>query len=388
LTLVQAWLTDAGIDLKTIGLLSMVQFPYTFKFFWSPLMDRYSLPFLGKRQGWMLVAQLGMFTSVAMLALYNPSKDVLMVSAVAVLISFFGASHDIVVDAYRRDILDDDELGFGASLASNAYLIGYRFLATVFGLAIADKCGWSTSFLVLAAFCLIGIVGTLIAPKPKKVQSPKNLREAVVLPFLNYLSRSGAVEMLIFLLAYSMGDNIASNLQVTFYLKMGYTKTEIAYASKIVGFTGMFVGGLAGGVMLFKYSLKKCLLWFGGLRAISILGFALMAQLVTAVWVNRIVLMGSVILFETLCIGACTAAYSAFMLKLCDRRFSATQFALLSSLMGISRVFIPSVAGYVAEPFGWPTFFVICASFAIPALLMIIFRYDKWQSSMPETEGA
>jgi MFS transporter, PAT family, beta-lactamase induction signal transducer AmpG len=381
LTLVQGWLTDVGINLKTIGLVSLVQFPYTFKFLWSPFMDRFALPFLGKRQGWMFVCQIGMFLSVAGLAMYNPTTEIFMVTFTAVLISFFGASHDIVVDAYRRDILDDSELGFGASLASNAYLIGYRFLATVLGLTMADKFGWATSFMILAALCLVGIVGTLIAPQPvREVAAPKTVRDAVVLPFLNYLSRSGAIEMLIFLFIYKLGDNFATNLQTTFYLKLGYTKTEIAYASKIVGFSGMFIGGMVGGVLLFKYSIKKCLLWFGSLQAISILGFALMNELITSAVINRLVLMGSVIGFETFCIGMSTAAYSAFMLKLCDRRFSATQFALLSSFMGIPRVFVPGWAGYVAEPFGWTNFFIFSFLLAIPGVLMVYFRADKWES--------
>jgi PAT family beta-lactamase induction signal transducer AmpG len=325
-------------------------------------MDRYPLPFLGRRQGWMLVAQICMFFSVASLGLFDPTKEVFLITAVAVLVSFFGASHDVVADAYRRDVLEDEEIGFGTSVASNAYLVGYRFLATVLGLTIADKFGWRAAFFVLAGACLVGIIGTLIAPQPSRIiAGPKSVRDAVVLPFLNYLSRSGAVEMLLFILAYKIGDNFASNLQTTFYLKIGYSKTEIAFASKVVGFIGRF----------------------GSLQAISILGFAVMNEMVTKPWVDRLVLMGCVIGFETFCIGMSTTAYSAFMLKLCDRRFSATQFALLSSFMGIPRVFIPGWAGYVAEPFGWTKFFIFSALLALPGLLMVYFRADKWEASLP-----
>ncbi len=386
ISLIQTWLTDAHIDLKTIGLVSLVQFPYTFKFIWSPVMDRFSLPFLGKRQGWMLVSQIAMAIAVFALGSCNPASEVKLVTIIAILISFFGASHDIVIDAYRRDVLEDSELGFGASLASNAYLVGYRFLTVVLGLTLADKLGWQTAFTVLSGLCLVGVIGTFIAPKPaREVATPKTLKDAVVLPFVNFLSRPMALEILLFLVLYKIGDNFAANLQSTFYLKLGYSKTEIAFMSKVVGFTAMFSGGMIGGLMLFKYSIKKCLWWFGIVQAVSLLGFALMNALSASAIINRLVLMGSAVGFETFSIGMSTAAYAAFMLKLCDRRFSATQFALLSSFMGIPRTFIPGLAGYVAEPFGWTNFFIFSFVLALPGLVMIYFRGDKWQASLPAT---
>jgi PAT family beta-lactamase induction signal transducer AmpG len=383
LTLVQTWFTDAGIDIKTIGLVSLVQLPYTLKFLWSPVMDRFTI-FGSRRKGWMYVSQAGMFICILGLSLFDPKSTIYPVLILSFLISFFGASHDIVVDAFRRDVLDDDELGFGSAVATNSYLIGFRFLTTVFGLALAEWTSWSFVFMVFAGLCILGFIGTMIAPNPvKEVSSPKNIKEAVINPFLNYLTRPGAFEILIFILLYKVGDNFAANLLTTFYLKIGYIKTEIAAIGKLVGFWGTFIGTFIGGFFLLKFSIRKCLLWFGFFQAISTLGFALMNELVTNGVINRLYALGAVVGFETITSGMGTAAFSAFMLKLTDRRFSATQFALLTSFMGIPRVVIPGWAGYVAEPFGWTNFFIFSTLIAIPGMLMVFFRGKKWEESMP-----
>lgn len=384
ITLIQSWFTDAQIDIKTIGLISLVQFPYTFKFLWSPLMDRYQLPFLGRRQGWMLVSQIGMIVLISSLALFDPLKNANIIAAIAVAISFFGASHDIVIDAYKRDIFDEDELGFGSALSNNAYLVGYRFLATALGLAMAQFLSWPITFLILGAAGAIGVIGTFLSPKPiKEVQFPKNLRDAVILPFKDYLSRPGAYEIILFILLYKIGDNFAANLLTTFYLKIGYTKAQIAAMGKMIGFAATFIGGFIGGFFMMRVSIRKCLFWFGLLQIASTAGFAWLSEATSELGSAPLSYLGIVVGFENLTAGMGTAAYAAFMLRLCDRRFSATQFALLSSLMGVPRVFIPAWAGYIAEPFGWTNFFLFSTFIAFPGMLMIVFRSEAWEKSLP-----
>jgi PAT family beta-lactamase induction signal transducer AmpG len=307
-----------------------------------------------------------------------------LIIAFAFLVSFFGASHDIVIDAYRRDILDEDELGFGSAVSTNSYLIGFRFLTTVLGLALADFTSWQNVFLFFGVLCGLGMIGTFIAPKPaKEASSPKNIKDAIILPFLNYLTRPGALEILLFILLYKVGDNFAANLLTTFYLKIGFAKTEIAGIGKLVGFWATFTGTFIGGFFLLRFSIRRCLLWFGAFQAVSTLGFAFLNEAILANSINRLVALGMAVGFENLTAGMGTAAFSAFMLKLSDRRFSATQYALLTSFMGIPRVVIPGWAGYVAEPLGWTQFFVFSTFIAAPGLLMVYFRGKKWEESLP-----
>jgi len=249
---------------------------------------------------------------------------------------------------------------------------------------LADFTSWQNVFAFFALLCGLGLIGTFIAPNPaKEVSSPKNIKDAIVLPFINYLSRPGAIEILVFILLYKVGDNFAANLLTTFYLKIGYAKTEIAGIGKLVGFWATFTGTFIGGFFLLRYSIRRCLLWFGGFQAISTLGFALLHEAVLANSMNRLLALGLAVGFENITSGMGTAAFAAFMLKLSDRRFSATQFALLTSFMGIPRVVIPGWAGYVAEPLGWTQFFVFSTFIALPGLLMIYFRGKKWEESLP-----
>jgi len=377
LTLVQAWMTKFGVDLKTIGLAGLVGMPYTVKFVWAPFMDRFVPPFLGRRRGWMLLAQLLMMASIGALGFFNPTDDLMIILSLACVVSFAGASHDIVIDAYRRDILEDSQLGFGSAVATNSYLIGYKYLATVLGLYLGDVLPWHLVFLVLASVCALGMVGTFLAKNPKgQAAPPKNIRDAIVLPFLDYLKRPGAWEILLFILLYKIGDNLASNLMTPFYLKIGFSLKEIAVMAKAVGFWCMFGGGLIGGILLARYSIRTCLLGFGILQALSTLAFVWLAQVG-----NSLQVLGVVVGFENLTAGMGSAAFSAFMLRLCNVRFSATQFALLTSFMGIPRTIIPSIAGFIAEPLGWSAFFTISTVIAIPGLLMILFRAKKWEKS-------
>jgi PAT family beta-lactamase induction signal transducer AmpG len=379
LTVLQAWLTKSGIDRKTVGLAILVQMPYTWKFVWSPLMDRFVPPFLGRRRGWMLVSQLLMIVSIVAMGQFDPAHAIVPILALATLISFAGASHDIVIDAYRRDVLDESELGFGSAVAVNSYLIGFRYIGVVLGLLLGDKLPWSQVFMILAGFVVIGVIGTVIAVEPRDgIAAPRSLREAVVNPFLDYLRRPGAIEILLFILLYKLGDNLASALLTMFYIKVGFTLTQLSVYYKVVSFWGTFCGGLIGGALMTRYSIRKCLLAFGVFQGVTPLAFAILV----ATGPN-VLALAFVVAVETLSLGMGASALTAFMLRLCNRKFSATQYALLTSFMGIPRTIIPASAGFIVDGIGWVNFYVLCVALAIPGLLLIYFRASKWEEGLP-----
>jgi MFS transporter, PAT family, beta-lactamase induction signal transducer AmpG len=379
LTVLQAWMTKSGIDLKTLGLAVLVQLPYTWKFVWSPLMDRFVPPFLGRRRGWMLISQVVMLVSIVGMGQFDPATAVGTILAVATVISFAGASHDIVIDAYRRDVLDESELGFGSAVAVNSYLIGFRYIGVVLGLFLGDVLPWSQVFMILGGFVLIGVVGTAIAIEPREAQQgPRSLREAVFDPFRDYLRRPGAIEILLFILLYKLGDNLASALLTPFYIKVGFSLTEISVYYKIISFWGTAVGGLLGGALLTRYSIRKCLMAFGLFQGVTPLAFAIL------VFTGPNVLaLAFVVAVETLSLGMGASALTAFMLRLCNRKFSATQYALLTSFMGVPRTIIPASAGYIVDSLGWVLFYTLCVLLAIPGLLLIFFRAPKWEQGLP-----
>jgi PAT family beta-lactamase induction signal transducer AmpG len=379
LTVLQAWMTKSGIDLKMVGLAVLVQMPYTWKFIWSPLMDRFVPPFLGRRRGWMLISQVLMIVSIVLMGQFDPARAILPVLAFATLISFAGASHDIVIDAYRRDVLEESELGFGSAVAVNSYLIGYRYIGVVLGLFLGDVLPWSQVFAILATFVLIGVVGTFIAPEPRTaIHTPRSLRDAVISPFLDYLKRPGAIEILLFILLYKLGDNLASALLTPFYIKVGFTLKEISVYYKVISFWGTFTGGLVGGALLMRYSIRRCLMIFGVFQGITPLAFSI---LVTTG--PNVLALAFVVAVETLSLGMGASALTAFMLRLCNRKFSATQYALLTSFMGVPRTIIPASAGFIVDRLGWVHFYVLCVCLAIPGLLMIYFRAQRWEEGLP-----
>ena len=378
-TVLQAWMTESGIDLKTVGLAVLVQVPYTWKFLWSPLMDRFVPPFLGRRRGWMLISQVLMIGAIVAMGRFDPAHSVRMVLALATLISFAGASHDIVIDAYRRDVLDESELGFGSAVAVNGYLIGFRYIGVVLGLFLGDVLPWSQVFMVLASFVLIGVAGTLIAVEPQNgVHAPHSLREAVFSPFLDYLKRPAAIEILFFILLYKLGDNLASSLLTPYYIKIGFSLKAISVYYKLISFWGTFTGGLLGGAVLTRYSIRKCLMAFGVFQGVTPLAFA-----VLVFTGPNVLALAFVVALETFSLGMGASALTAFMLRLCNRKFSATQYALLTSFMGIPRTLIPASAGFIVDATGWVHFYVLCVALAIPGLVLVFFRAAKWEEGLP-----
>ncbi|MCP3662752.1 MAG: AmpG family muropeptide MFS transporter [Gammaproteobacteria bacterium] len=371
-SLLQAWMKEDGVDLSTIGLFALVGLPYTLKFIWAPLMDRYTPALLGRRRGWLLLSQLALIASLVLLASSSPANGPMGVALAALLVTFFSASQDIVVDAYRRESLDDDEQGLGASLYVNGYRVG-MLLASGGGLILADHMAFSQVYLLMAAIMMTGVVTTMLAPEPTlSMGSPKTLQEAVIQPFLEYFQRSDAVKILVFILLYKIGDTMAAHMTTPFYLDIGFTKTEIGTVVKLFGFWATIVGGLLGGVLIIKMGIYRALLAFGLLQGISTLGFSLLAMLGAS-----IPGLAAVIAFENLSGGLGTAAYIAYMASLTNKRFTATQYALLTSFMGIPRVIAAAPTGYLAEGMGWVSFFLFCTLIAIPGLLLLIWLHRR-----------
>ena len=375
ITVLQAWMTEEGMDLAVIGAMALVGLPYTVKFLWAPLLDRYTLPFLGRRRGWLLIAQLALIASIAGLGLTDPGKNPWMVASVAFLVTFFSASQDIVVDAYRREDLPDEELGLGSSLYVNGYRMG-MLLASGGGLILADHISFSLVYMIMAACMLTGVLTTLLAPEPElPAGTPKSLREAVIDPLVEYFSRKGAIWMLTFILLYKIGDTMAGAMTMPFYLDIGFSKTEIGAVVKLFGFWAIVAGSLMGGVMMIRLGINRSLWVFGFFQAISTACFALLARIG-----HSVPLLSGVIGFENLSSGMGTAAYIAFMASITNKKFTATQYALLSSLMGIPRVLAAAPTGFIAQDLGWEGFFIACTLMAIPGMLLLL-KFAPWHPS-------
>ena len=374
MSVLQAWMKERGVDLTVIGMMSLVGLPYTLKFLWAPIMDRYTLPLLGRRRGWLLMAQIALTVSIAGLGQSDPAQHPWTVAFAAFLVTFFSASQDIVVDAYRREDLSDEELGLGSSLYINGYRVG-MLLASGGGLIMADYMTFSMVYLALAACMLPGIATTLLAPEPETpAGKPVNMREAVIDPLVEYFSRSGALWILAFILLYKVGDTMASAITTPFYLDIGFSKSEIGAVVKLFGFWATIAGGLAGGIMMIRLGINRSLWVFGFLQAASTACFALLARVGYS-----IPLLSSVIAFENLSSGMGTAAYAAFMASITNKRFTATQYALLTSLMGVPRVLAAAPTGFLAKNFGWEIFFISCALIAIPGMLLLL-KFAPWNS--------
>ena len=385
ITLMQAWAREAGLSLKEIGLMALVGLPYTLKFIWAPLFDRFTLPFLGRRRGWLLVTQLLVVGSIVAMGLTDPAQSETQLTLfvlTAFLITFFSASQDIVIDAYRREDLADNELGFGSS----CYIYGYRMgmlLVSGGGLILADFLSWTLVFGAMAICMLPGIITTILSPEPElTAPPPKSFRETVLAPFIDFFSAKEALAILAFILLYKVGDNMAAALSTPFYLDMGFSKTEIGTMVKLAGFWATLAGSFAGGVLMLKTGINRSLWLFGFLQMISTAGFA-----VLALAGHSIVLLAAVVGFENLSAGMGTAAFVAFMASITNKRFTATQYALLTSFMGVPRVVISAVTGFMAQSMGWFAFFVFCTLVAIPGMLLLL-KFAPWRKTVAANPAA
>ncbi len=369
LTLVPGWLRSEHVDLKAIGLFTLIQLPYTWKFLWSPLLDRFGFPGLGRRRGWMLITQCALLLAIAALGGMVPATDMRAIAGLAALTAFLSASQDIVIDAYRREILSDAELGLGTAVYVNAYKIAGLIPGSL-SLVLADHYPWPIVFIVTALFMLAGIGMTLLIAEPAIPSgAPRTLRAAVVEPFVEFIGRTGwrhAVLVLAFIFLYKLGDSMATALATPFYLDMGFSKSQIGLIAKNAGLWPSVFGGLLGGLWMVKLGINRALWIFGAAQAFSILGFALLSQLPG----DRIALAGA-IGFEALGVGLGTAAFAAFIARTTNPRYTATQFALFTSLAAVPRTLINATTGWIVEHTGWFHFYLFCTLLAVPGMLLL-----------------
>ncbi|GFO80558.1 AmpG family muropeptide MFS transporter [Methyloceanibacter sp.] len=376
-SLVPLWLRDNGVDLATIGLFALVGLPYTWKFLWSPIMDRFKLPFLGRRRGWALLTQVLLLISIGLLGHFNPATSIQAIVWIVFAVALFSASQDIVIDAYRRELLADDELGTGTSFWINAYRLSGLVPGSL-ALILADHLPWSTVFWITAAFMLIGIVTTLLVKEVSDdALAPHTLREAVVDPFVEFFSRDGikaGLAILAFLFLYKLGDNMATALATPFYLDMGYSKTEIGSVAKFAGLWAVLAGATIGGAAMLKLSINKALWIFGLVQLLTIIPYIWLSQAGHSLIGLFVVVSG-----EYLAVGLGTVALTAFMARETSKAFTATQFALFSSLIAVPRTVANATTGFIVEAVGWTQFFVICTALAIPGMLLLL-KVAPWNA--------
>ncbi len=369
--LVPVWLREGGVSLAEIGLFSLVGIPYTWKFLWAPLMDRYVPPFLGRRRGWMLLTQVALVLSIGVLGMFEPARSTWLIAWLAVAVAFFSASQDVVLDAYRREILADEELGMGNAIHVQAYRISSLVPGSL-SLILADMLPWSSVFWITAGFMSVGVIMSLmVSESDSELPAASGLRQALVAPFSEYLHRrgwSGLLLVLCFMFLYKLGDNMATALSMPFYLEMGFSKTQIGLIAKHAALWPAIFGGLVGGLIMVRVGINRALWMFGVVQMVSILGYALLASTGPELW-----LLAAVISFEYLGVGMGTAAFTAFIARETSKTYAATQFALFTALAAVPRTLANASTGIIVERIGWVDFFLFCTLLALPGLLLLVW---------------
>jgi len=363
----QAWLKSSDVDLATIGLFALVGIPYTWKFLWAPIMDRFGLHKVGRRKSWMYLSQGALVLSILGMSGLEPSRDLPWISILAILAAFSSATQDIALDAWRREQLSPTEFGWGNGIHVAGYLFAMRVISGALALILSDFLAWSQVYQIMAGIQSAGLLATFFSRESElDFQPPKTIQEAFIGPMREFFGRSGAWMILLFILFYKVGDNMAAHMSMPFYLELGFTRTEVGSITKGFGWLGIAGGSLAGGWALRKISVISGLFWFGLLQMVSTSGFAILA-----VASKSAELLTAVILFENIAAGLGTAAFVTFIGLMTNRQFTATQYALLSSLMGIPRILFAAPTGIMAQNIGWVSFFIICTAIAIPGLAML-----------------
>jgi PAT family beta-lactamase induction signal transducer AmpG len=372
ITILQAWLTREAVSLTTIGLFGLVGLPYATKFLWAPLLDRFQPLALGRRRGWLLLSQLGVIGSILLLGMQSPATAIWPVVIASYLLTFFSATQDIVIDAYRRESLADSEQGLAASFYTYGYRIG-MLVAGSGGLIIAGTFGYRVVYVVMAAVMTLSLIVTLVAAEPaESTPRPRTLVDSFVGPFVEFFTRSGrfrveALLLLIFIIAYKLGDNLGTHMATAFYLGVGFQEAEVGWA-RFLGTAALLAGVFVGGGLVLRLGIFWSLLVIGVLQGLSTACFAILTAVGPALdW------LAVIISFEELSAGMGTTALIAFMAALTDKRFTATQFALLSALANAPRAFLVAPSGYFATVLGWPAFFVTCALVALPGLALLLY---------------
>lgn len=376
----QAWMTVEGVDLTTIGAMTLVALPYSFKWVWAPFIDRYVPPLFGRRRGWIFVMQVALLLAIAWMALHNPRTGLQMLAINAVLIAFFSATQDVAIDAYRTDVCDESEAGAGAALS----VLGYRVALLITGglaLILADRISWPTIYLLMALLMIPGMIATWRAPEPvTDLAPPRSLMEAVRGPFAEFFQRAGvrtAILVLLFIVVYKLPEYLAQNMAVPFLLQVGFSQTEIGAVQGVLGLIASIVGALAGGIAVAKIGINKSLWVFAVLGAAANLMFYALA----VVGPNQVLFVSSVVV-ENFCLGLVNGVFVAFLMSMCNPTFSATQYALLSSLMSASRDIVVAPAGAVADAVGWPNYWLISIAMLLPGVLLLPF-FAPWRRENP-----
>lgn len=377
----QAWFSDAGINLITIGAITLIGIPYTIKFLWAPIMDALNIPKVGKRKGWILITQAFVGVSLLLLAVLEPTTEAGLMGMVALSIAFFAASQDISIDAYRTDVLKPHERGLGISYFVFAYRIA-MLLSGGAALIFADHIGWRLTYMCMAGFIFFSILVTAFLPSPAHLNNhTEELVQVTKMAARDLLQHDKIFMILIFIFLYKFGDALALSLMTPFLRNgLGFSLSEIGYAFKTLGPFAIILGGILGGVLLTRWNIYLALIVFGSLQALSNLSFVLLAIADKHFW-----LMTSAICFENFCSGLSTAALLAFLMSLCNKKYSATQYALLSAVMSLGRVFIGPFAGALVLAIGWPQFFVISFVLCFPSIVLLMFIKDKVVNYAPAT---
>lgn len=375
----KTWMARENIAISTITFFGITSIFYSWKFIWAPILDRYGLTKLGRRRSWMLLTQSGIMILLAALSTMDPQSSLYLMGAICMVIGFLAATQDIAVDAYRREFLSDEELGIASSVVQygfrSAMLIGgglgiWMVSPTTLNLT------WQQLYSMGSLLMLVGIFTTLVVSEPEssKTAAIQSLRDAVVKPFQEFLRRDGAIYILVFIFLYKLGDAMAGATLSPFYVKMGYSNEAIGLIAKTYGMISALVGLFLGGIGIFHLGIYRCLWIFGILQAISTAAFILIPFTGPQIWSLSVVVIG-----EDLTSGMASAAFLAFISLACNRRYTATQFALLSSVATSGRNIFSIFSGSLVEKMTWVPFFIFCSLLAIPGLLMLV-KMKKYQT--------
>jgi len=377
ISLLPAWLMDSGLELKAIALFSFIQLPYVLKFLWAPLFDGFSFS-MGRRRGWLIIFQVLLLASISMAGLLDPKSQIMTVAIISTSIAFFSASQDAVIDAYRRELLLDNELGLGTAIHVNAYRIAGLIPGSL-ALILADVFAWELVFFITGLFMIPGIVLTILIKEPLlKVIPPKTLKQAVIEPFIEFISRKGikeAILILLFIFLYKIGDSMATALATPFYMDLGFSMTEIGVIAKTVGFWASIIGGILGGILMIKIGINRALWIFGFMQMFATLSFAWLA-----ISGYNPLILGITVGLEFFAAGLGTTAFIAYIAKTTNPKFTATQFALFTGLSAVPRTITNASTGYLVEFFGWHNFFIFCSFIAIPGMILLI-KIAPWNQS-------
>ena len=378
ISLLPAWLMDSGLELKAIALFSFIQLPYVLKFLWAPLFDGFSFS-MGRRKGWLIIFQVLLLASISITGLLDPKSQIMTVAIISTAIAFFSASQDAVIDAYRRELLLDNELGLGTAIHVNAYRIAGLIPGSL-ALILADVFAWELVFFITGLFMIPGIILTILIKEPLlKVMPPKTIKEAVIEPFMEFINRKGikeAILILLFIFLYKIGDSMATALATPFYMDLGFSMTEIGVIAKTVGFWASIIGGILGGILMIKIGINRALWIFGFMQMFATLSFAWLA-----ISGYSPLILGITVGLEFFAAGLGTTAFLAYIAKTTNPKFTATQFALFTGLSAVPRTITNASTGYLVEFFGWHNFFIFCSFIAIPGMILLI-KIAPWNKSL------